>query len=75
MVMAYLFIQISATDPLEVVRALRQLPAVQQAHVVLGPIDCIAFIECADHEELRETIIAIRWVAGVVNTDTRYVYM
>lgn len=74
MVRAYVFIQISATDPLEVLAALRQIPAVQQAHVLLGPIDCIALIECANHETLQETILTIRSVRGVVNTDTRYVY-
>ncbi len=74
MTQAYVFIHIGAAKPQEVLTAIQHIPQVQQAHIVLGPIDCIAFIECADHEELRETIIAIRWVAGVVNTDTRYVY-
>ncbi len=74
MVQAYVLINISTTNPLEVLTTLRQLPAVKQAHILLGPIDCIAMIECADHEALQETIINIRGIQGVVNTDTRYVY-
>jgi Lrp/AsnC ligand binding domain len=50
------------------------LPMVKQAHILLGPIDCLALIECVDHEALHEAILSIRGVRGVVNTDTRYVY-
>jgi DNA-binding Lrp family transcriptional regulator len=74
MVMAYIFLQISATDLLKVLSALRQIPVVKEAHVLLGPTDCIALIECADHEALQESILTIRAVRGVVKTDTRYVY-
>ncbi len=74
MIHAYVFIQISASDPLEVLTVLRQIPQVNQAHIVLGPIDCIAFIACTNQEELQQAIVEIRWVKGVVNTDTRYVY-
>ncbi len=75
MVQAYVFINISIVNPLETLTTLRQLPAVKQAHSLLGSIDCIAFIECADHEALQETILTIRAVQGVVNSDTRYVYV
>ncbi len=74
MVQAYVLITISSTNPLEVLTTLRQIPEVKQAHILLGPIDCIALIECADHQALQETIIDIRSVQGVVNTDTRYIY-
>ncbi len=74
MVQAYVLINISATTPFEVLTTLQQLPAVKQAHSLLGPVDCIAFIECADQEALQETILTIRNVQGVVTTDTRYVY-
>jgi DNA-binding Lrp family transcriptional regulator len=74
MIIAYVFIHISAPDPLEVLHALRQIPAVQQAHLVLGPTDCISLIECADHEALQELIPVIRVVRGVLNTETRYIY-
>ncbi len=74
MVQAYVLINISSTNPLEVLNTLREIPEVKQAHILLGPIDCVALIECADHEALQETILTIRGVRGVVNTDTRYVY-
>jgi DNA-binding Lrp family transcriptional regulator len=74
MVQAYVFIHIGTTDPLIVLNALRQIPEVQEAHVLLGPIDCIAKIACANQEALQETLLTLRGVPGVVNTDTRYVY-
>ncbi len=74
MVAAYVLISISPVDPLEVVTALQALPAVKQAHVLLGPTDCIAYVECADHAALRDVLMEIRAVKGVTDTDTRYVY-
>ena len=74
MIAAYVLNTISAADPLEVVAALHALPAVRQAHVLLGPTDCIAFVECADHAALRDAILEIRSVKGIATTDTRYVY-
>ncbi len=74
MVQAYVLIKISTPDPLKILNALREIPEVQQAHILLGPIDCIALIECANHEALQETLLTIRGVQGVVSTDTRYVY-
>ena len=74
MLQAYVFIQISAQNPLDVLATIRQIPQVKQAHIVLGPIDCIALVECTNHEELQQTLLEIRWVKGVTNTDTRYVY-
>ncbi len=74
MLAAYVFIQLSANDFAKVVAGLRAIPAVKQAHVLLGPTDCIAYVECPSQEALRETIMAIRAVHGIVNTDTRYVY-
>lgn len=74
MVAAYIFIQLSATDFQKVVAGLRAISTVKQAHVLLGPTDSIAYVECPSQESLRETILAIRAVHGVVNTDTRYVY-
>jgi DNA-binding Lrp family transcriptional regulator len=71
---AYVLIEIQDTDPLEVVTALRSLPEVRQAHAVLGPTDCIAYLECATHDDLRDAILRIRTITGVFRTDTRYVY-
>ena len=74
MVQAYVFIQISSPNPLDVLATIRIVPQVKQVHIVLGPIDCIAFVECTNHEDLQQTILEIRWISGVTNTDTRYVY-
>ncbi len=71
---AYVFIEVSASDLNKLVADLRRIPAVKQAHVLLGPTDCIAYVECPDHEALHETIMTIREVPGVEHTDTRYVY-
>ncbi len=74
MVAAYILISVGAGDPLEVMDQLRMLPAVKHAHILLGPTDAIAFVECEDHHRLRETILEIRSIKGVTDTDTRYVY-
>ncbi len=74
LVAAYVLIQTHDADPFVVVTALRTLPTVTQAHVLLGPTDCIAYVACADHATLRDTVLQIRALPGVVKTDTRYVY-
>ena len=74
MVAAYVLLTVRAVDPLEILGQLRATPNVKQAHVLLGPTDAMVYIECADHETLRETILSIRAIQGVEHTDTRYVY-
>ena len=49
-------------------------PRREAGHVLLGPTDCIALVECPDHTALHKVIPAIRAVPGVVSTDTRYIY-
>ena len=71
MTIAYVFVQISATDPREVLPDIRAIAGVKQAHLLMGPTDCIAFIEGADLEALGEAIMAIRAVDGVASTDSR----
>ena len=73
MVAAYVLLTIRAVDPLEILGQLRAIPMVQQAHILLGPTDAIVYIECPDHETLRETILSIRAMQGVEHSDTRYV--
>ena len=71
MTAAYVLIQISATDPREVVEKLRGIEGVKQAHTTVGPTDCIAFIEGPDLDALTASLMAIRAVEGVERTDTR----
>ncbi len=74
MISAYILVRISATKPGEVVDKLRRIEGVKQAHVTIGPTDCIAFIEGSDLHALGESIVAIRAVEGVEKTDTRFVF-
>ncbi len=74
MAAAYVFIQIIAIDPHTVVTTLRELSGVKQAHGLLRPTDCIAYIERENQDPLLETVLAIRAIKGIANTDTWYVY-
>jgi hypothetical protein len=68
---AYVLIQLNAPDPRKVIKGLRGVAGVKQAHIVAGPTDCIAFVEAADPGALGNIIVAIRSVKGVASTDTR----
>ncbi len=74
MVQAYVFIHISGHHPTDVLETIRSIPQVTQAHILLGPVDCIALVACPNHEELYQVIFKIREIPGVTSTDTRYVY-
>jgi len=71
MTAAYILMQLNAPDPRKVMKSIRGVAGVKQAHVLAGPTDCIAFVETADQEALAKTIIALRGVKGVASTDTR----
>ncbi len=58
-------------DPAGVVRGLRQLPGVKQAHALFGPLDAIAHVEGDDLEALGEVIARFYSIEGVKGTDTR----
>jgi hypothetical protein len=49
---------------------IRAIAEVKQAHLLLGPIDCIAYVEADTLESLGDTVVALRSVNGVVSTDT-----
>jgi len=71
MTAAYILIQLNAPDPRKVMKSIRAVAGVKQAHLLAGPTDCIAFVETADQEALTTTIVALRSVKGVASTDTR----
>jgi hypothetical protein len=71
MTAAYILMQLNATDPRKVMKAIRAVAGVKQAHILIGPTDCIAYVETADQEALADTIVGLRGVKGVVSTDTR----
>ena len=71
MTAAYILMQLNATDPRKVMKSIRGVTGVRQAHLLAGPTDCIAFVETANQEALTTTIVALRSVKGVASTDTR----
>ncbi len=72
MIAAYILIDISIeVDEADALQAIRQIPSVKQAHLVVGPNDCIAYIEADDQEDSMAALRAIRNVPGVLRTDMR----
>jgi len=71
MTAAYVLVQLSVTDPRKVMKSIRAAPGVKQAHLLVGPTDCIAYVETDSQEALANTIVALRNVKGVASTDTR----
>jgi len=67
---AYLLIECSI-DPADVVRGLRKLSGVKQAHALFGPLEAIAYVEGDDLEALGEVIASFYSIEGVKGTDTR----
>lgn len=71
---AYILIHLNMTvDFADSLNAIRAINGVERADLVVGPDDCIAYIEADDTTQLVNTIRAIRGVAGVDKTDTRSV--
>jgi hypothetical protein len=71
MTAAYILIQMNAKDPRQVMAMIRAVTGVKQTHLLMGPIDCIAYVETDTLESLGDTVVALRSVNGVVSTDTR----
>ena len=71
MTAAYILIQLNVTDPRKVMATIRAVAGVKQAHLLVGPTDCIAYVETDTLESLGDTVVALRSVNGVVSTDTR----
>ncbi len=69
---AYILIDLNmSVDFADSLRELRVIDGVKRADLVVGPDDCIAYIEAADSAQMVNTIRAIRNVSGVSRTDTR----
>ena len=69
---AYILIDISINvDAPEALAAIREVPGVKQAHLVVGPNDCIAYLEVADSQQGMDTLKLLRAVPGVLRTDMR----
>lgn len=71
---AYVLIHLEmSVDFADSLNAIRAIDGVERADLVVGPDDCIAYVEAADNAKLMTTIRAIRNVSGVGKTDTRSV--
>ena len=69
---AYVLIHLNmAVDFADSLRAIRAVDGVVRADLVVGPDDCIAYVEADDITQLMNTIRDIRSVDGVGRTDTR----
>jgi len=71
MTSAYVFIKLSSGVTVEILSAIREIDGVTQAHIVLGPVDAIAFVEVKDMEALGVTVMALQAMEGIASTDTR----
>ena len=69
---AYVLIQLTmSVDFTDSLREIRALDGVIRADLVVGPDDCIAFVEAEDITQMMNTIREIRATNGVGKTDTR----
>ena len=71
MLSAYVLMQFGRSADEETIAKLRGIEGVRQAHVVLGPTSCIAYIQAPDLSALTACVSAMRHVEGVADTDTR----
>ena len=69
---AYVLIHLNmSVDFADSLRDIRAVAGVQRADLVVGPDDCIAFVQADDTAQLMNAIRDIRKVNGVGKTDTR----
>ncbi|MDE2949855.1 MAG: Lrp/AsnC ligand binding domain-containing protein [Chloroflexota bacterium] len=69
---AYVLIHLNiSVDFADSLRDIRALDGVERADLVVGPNDCIAYVEAEDNAKLMNTIRTMRNVNGVGKTDTR----
>lgn len=69
---AYVLIDLNiAVDFHETLNTIRSIAGVKQAHLIVGPTDCIVYLEVADQRTAIETIQELRDIKGVERTDTR----
>lgn len=71
---AYILIKVKAGKTKAVVKALKALPGVQQAHPCFGQPDVFSFIAVPDEKALSDVVISqIHTIDGVEETDTHIV--
>ncbi len=74
MVRAYVLVKIEAGRAKEILDHLREIPSVEGADAVTGPVDLIVRVSAEDPRALAELIFrSIQTTSGVKETDTRIV--
>lgn len=69
---AYVLIHLNMSmDFADSLKAIREIAGVTRADLIVGPDDCIAYVQSDDVTQMVNTIRAIRNVKGVSRTDTR----
>ena len=68
---AYVLVKVRAVEVQDVVRALRQIEGIAEAHMTLGPYDAVAVVETSDVAKLGAiTAAQIQPISGVERTLT-----
>lgn len=74
MVRAYVLIKVESGRTRDILELLRELPTVERADSVTGPIDIIALVNADDPRALADLIFrSVQTMQGVKETDTRIV--
>ena len=69
---AYVLINLNMSiDFADSLKHIRALEGIERADLIVGPDDCIAYVNAEDTTQLMNMIKAIRSVEGVDKTDTR----
>jgi Lrp/AsnC family leucine-responsive transcriptional regulator len=64
-------VAVQGADQPQVVRALRDLPEVEDVHVVTGPKDLLVRLRVRDHEHLKDALFDRIWkLPGIDRTET-----
>jgi DNA-binding Lrp family transcriptional regulator len=73
-VVAYLFVECTARRARGVLARLKQIPGVQDAHVVTGPYDIIAVVDAVDQATIiAEILWRVEQIPGVKRNTTNLV--
>jgi DNA-binding Lrp family transcriptional regulator len=71
---AYILIKVKAGKTKEVLKSLKKISGVEQAHPCFGQPDIFSFVSVADEKALSDVVITkIHTLEGVEETDTHIV--
>lgn len=71
---AYILIKVKAGKTKDVIKSLKKISGVEQAHPCFGQPDVFSFVSAADEKALSDVVITkIHTIDGVEETDTHIV--